>query len=66
MTMHSEVRIQIILIFDRYGALLAQINPESQGWDGQINGKPLPASNYWFRARDVFNNELTGYFALKR
>lgn len=63
---HSEIQLENIFIFDRYGALLAQINPESQGWDGRLNGKLLPSSNYWFRARDVFNNELTGYFALKR
>lgn len=66
MALHAQIRLQHIFIFDRYGALLAQITPDSQGWDGRVNGKQLPATNYWFRARDVFNNELTGYFALKR
>jgi gliding motility-associated-like protein len=66
MAMHSEIRLQHIFIFDRYGVLLAQISPESRGWDGRMNGKMLPASNYWFRAKDAFNNELTGYFVLKR
>jgi gliding motility-associated-like protein len=64
--MHSQIRLQSIFIFDRYGMLLSQIDPGSKGWDGRRNGKPLPASTYWFRARDNFNNELTGYFALKR
>lgn len=63
---HSQIRLQSIFIFDRYGMLLAQISPDSQGWDGRLNGKPLPATNYWFRATDDFENELTGYFALKR
>lgn len=62
----SAIRIQSIHIYDRFGMLLSQIHPMSEGWDGKVNGRPLPASNYWFRAKDDFNNELTGYFALKR
>lgn len=64
--MHAQIQLESLFIFDRFGVLLAQIHPDSRGWDGRSNGRPVPASNYWFRARDTFNNELTGYFALKR
>lgn len=61
-----EIRLKNIYIFDRFGSLLAQVDPLSSGWDGNMNGRPMPATNYWFRASDDFNNEITGYFALKR
>lgn len=63
---YSGIRLQSIHIFDRYGMLLAQIQPSGQGWDGRRNGKPLPATSYWFRARDDYDNEISGFFALKR
>ena len=37
-----------IYIFDRYGKLITQLNPLGQGWDGNYNGNPLPATDYWF------------------
>ena len=37
-----------INIYDRYGKLLKQLSPLSEGWDGTFNGKPLPATDYWF------------------
>ena len=46
-----------IYIFDRYGKLMKKLDPESEGWDGTYLGKPLPATDYWFR---VFLNELDG------
>ncbi len=58
--------LEVIYIFDRFGKLLIQIDPVSQGWDGNFQGNPLPSSDYWFRARSVNNNEVTGHFALKR
>jgi len=62
----GEMNIGVIYIFDRYGTLLTQIMPTSKGWDGTFNGQPLPASSYWFNARDNLNNEIRGFFALKR
>jgi gliding motility-associated-like protein len=35
-------------IFDRFGKLIAQINPTIEGWDGLYNGKELPSTDYWF------------------
>lgn len=62
----SEIEVGSIEIFDRYGSFLAKINPKSIGWDGRFNGRPLPASGYWFRTYVDGNKELKGYFALKR
>lgn len=62
----SEVDINTIYIFDRFGNLLTQLDPNSQGWDGNFNGKPLPASDYWFRATSSDNQKFQGHFALKR
>ncbi|NNL00701.1 MAG: T9SS type B sorting domain-containing protein, partial [Eudoraea sp.] len=63
---NNEIQLSFIQVFDRYGVLLAQIMPNSKGWDGTFNGQPLPASSYWFKARDNLNNEIQGFFALKR
>ncbi|UCD59803.1 MAG: T9SS type B sorting domain-containing protein [Flavobacteriaceae bacterium] len=62
----NEIQLSFIQVFDRYGVLLVQIMPNSRGWDGTFNGQPLPASSYWFKARDNLNNEIQGFFALKR
>jgi gliding motility-associated-like protein len=62
----GENNLAIIHIFDKFGRLLAQIDPVSVGWDGNLNGQPLPSSDYWFKARDDSNNEISGHFALKR
>ncbi|MFC4739793.1 T9SS type B sorting domain-containing protein, partial [Flavobacterium ponti] len=37
-----------IYIFDRYGKLLKQISSTGDGWNGTLNGQPLPATDYWF------------------
>lgn len=62
----GEKSLNIILIFDRLGTLITQIDPISLGWDGNYNGQPLPSSDYWFKARDNLNNEIRGHFTLKR
>jgi gliding motility-associated-like protein len=56
----------IIYIFDRYGKLLKQILPSSQGWDGTINGEPLPADDYWFTLKLEDGRDAKGHFSLKR
>ncbi len=38
----------VVYIFDRYGKLLAQLDTNTE-WDGALNGKSLPSSDYWFR-----------------
>ncbi len=61
-----EMTLSIISIYDRYGSLLALVKPESLGWDGNSNGRPLPSSDYWFKAVTADNIEIKGHFTLKR
>ena len=58
-----------IYIFDRYGKLLKQLSPTSQGWDGSFKGNPMPSSDYWFRVEYLEEDvpkAFTGHFTLKR
>lgn len=60
-----------ILIFDRFGTPIREINDfEDEGWDGTYNGKKLAANNYWFKAKiiDIDNNQIeeNGSFSLIR
>jgi gliding motility-associated-like protein len=54
-----------ICIYDRYGKLLKKLTYNT-GWDGNLNGKPLPSTDYWFQI--VFENGINkkGHFSLKR
>lgn len=60
----------LLYIFDRFGKLLAQINPNSQGWNGIYNNKELPSSDYWFTVQLTDpNGEIRikkGHFSLIR
>ncbi len=58
--------LKVLYVFDRYGNLLAQVNPDSIGWDGNYNGRPMPSSTYWFKAVSIYDKYIQGYFALKR
>ncbi|MSP85528.1 MAG: T9SS type B sorting domain-containing protein [Flavobacteriaceae bacterium] len=56
-------------IFDRYGKLIRQINPSGQGWDGNYNGNPLPATDYWFTVyytEQNINHQFSSHFSLVR
>jgi gliding motility-associated-like protein len=62
-----------LYIYDRYGKLLKQLNEGSMGWDGIFNGRPLPATDYWFRVDFERNDSGTivaissrSHFTLKR
>ena len=56
-----------IYIFDRYGKLLKQLDPLSKGWDGTYLGKPMPATDYWFRVYlSEDGREFKGNFSLIR
>ncbi|MFD2101134.1 T9SS type B sorting domain-containing protein [Flagellimonas iocasae] len=62
----EAIVLRSIRIFNRYGQFLKEISQNSLGWDGNFQGRPLPAGNYWFRAVDDSNREIKGHFALKR
>jgi gliding motility-associated-like protein len=55
-----------VYIFDRYGKLLKQIQPGSNGWDGTFNGHELPSDDYWFDVHFVDGRNVKGHFSLKR
>lgn len=55
-----------IYIYDRYGKLLKQIVPSSQGWDGTFTGQPLPSDDYWYTVKLDDGREAKGHFSLKR
>ena len=60
-----------IYIFDRYGKLMKQISPSSEGWNGTYNGSPMPTSDYWFVVEYLEPNtleqkEFKAHFTLKR
>ena len=62
----GENNVSVIFIFDKFGSLLAQIAPNTTGWNGNLNGKALPESNYWFKAVATNNKIIKGHFSLKR
>ncbi|MEE1974390.1 T9SS type B sorting domain-containing protein, partial [Maribacter flavus] len=37
-----------LYIYNRYGKLIVQLNPNDFGWDGTYNGNNLPSDDYWF------------------
>lgn len=62
----SDLNVTRIFIYNRFGSFLGEIDPKSQGWGGNFNGKPLPTNNYWFKAVTSDEKEIKGYFVLKR
>ena len=63
----------VIMIYDRYGKLLKQLNQSNFGWDGSLNGQELPSSDYWFQLTYSDTNGQTttakynnNHFSLKR
>lgn len=62
----KEPRLKIS-IYDRYGKRLTSINPLSEGWDGNYNGRPMPSGDYWFKVeRPSTGRVYKGHFTLKR
>ncbi len=67
----SDIAIAQIYIFDRYGKLLKQLDPNGAGWDGTFNGAKLPATDYWFKiiyleGNPTVEKEFRAHFSLKR
>ena len=54
-----------ILIFNRFGKLLKQLNPLGAGWDGNFNGKKLPVDDYWFMVTLQDGRIFKNHFTLK-
>lgn len=56
----------IISIFDRYGKMIKQFKGNTYGWDGNYNGKPSFADDYWFSFSDDGKELFRGHFSLVR
>nr|WP_297784280.1 T9SS type B sorting domain-containing protein [uncultured Allomuricauda sp.] len=59
----------LITIYDRYGRVVEKMTRDSQGWDGNYDGKPLPTGDYWYVVRlngELDDREFVGHFTLYR
>ncbi|MCB4798959.1 T9SS type B sorting domain-containing protein [Neotamlana laminarinivorans] len=55
-----------ILIFNRYGKLLKELNPTGSGWNGTYKGEVLPADDYWFAITLQDGRVYKNHFTLKQ
>lgn len=55
-----------VYIYDRYGKLITGFPSQSLGWDGTLNGHPLPATDYWFVVTRQDGRVHKGHFSLIR
>ena len=55
-----------VYIFDRYGKLLKELDPVTEGWDGTYLGRSMPQTDYWFRVFLEDGREFKGHFSLIR
>ncbi|GAA4816033.1 T9SS type B sorting domain-containing protein [Litoribaculum gwangyangense] len=62
----DDFKMETIFIYNQYGKLIKQLNPYSEGWNGTVNSKPLPNSDYWYRAKDSNGKVYKGHFSLRR
>ncbi len=54
-------------VYDRFGKLVRSMHTtQHEYWDGDLNGKPLPANDYWFVLTLPSGKIYKGHFALKR
>ncbi|MBT8320275.1 MAG: T9SS type B sorting domain-containing protein [Eudoraea sp.] len=63
----------VVVVFDRYGKLITQLDENSAGWDGTFNGRELPSTDYWFRltytdtqGQRIEAKFLNNHFSLRR
>ncbi len=54
-----------ILIFNRFGKLIKQLNPLGNGWDGLFKGEKLPTDDYWFVVTLQDGRTFKNHFTLK-
>lgn len=60
-------RESVVSIYNRYGKHLISFKPYSiPGWDGIVNGKAMPTSDYWVVFKTNTGYLKTGHFTLKR
>lgn len=54
------------VIYDRYGKIIKGLKNNDQGWDGTLNQKLMPATDYWFVVKRNNGKEYKGHFSLIR
>ncbi|TDD98809.1 T9SS type B sorting domain-containing protein [Flavobacterium cellulosilyticum] len=55
-----------IIIYDRFGKILKELNSIYPSWNGIYNGKELPSDDYWFTIKLDNGKTIKGHFSLKR
>jgi gliding motility-associated-like protein len=56
----------MVYIYDRYGKMITGFGADSIGWDGTLNGKDLPSTDYWFVVNRQDGRVFKGHFSLIR
>jgi gliding motility-associated-like protein len=56
----------MVYIYDRYGKLITGFDGNNEGWDGTLNGRHLPSTDYWFVVKRQDGRELKGHFSMIR
>ena len=55
-----------ISIFDRFGKLLYKFKEDDLGWNGTLNNKIMPSTDYWFTLEFKNDKTIKGHFSLIR
>ena len=53
-------------IYDRFGKLVASVDPKGNGWDGNYNGYALPSTDYWYVVTLENGRVIKGHFSMVR
>lgn len=56
----------LISIFNRFGKLMYQFDGDDIGWDGTLNNKSMPSTDYWFTLDFKNDKTIKGHFSLIR
>ena len=56
----------LLRVYDRYGKLIKSFDSRDTGWDGTLNGKQLPSTDYWFIVERQDGRVFKGHFAMIR
>jgi len=55
-----------VIIYDRYGKILTELNAINPGWNGKYSNAELIADDYWFQLNLNEGKIIKGHFSLKR
>ncbi len=55
-----------LYVFDRHGKLLDGFSASDSGWNGNYNGNPMPADDYWYVIELEDGRIFKGHFSLVR